>query len=746
MFEKTQLAVAWGNVTDSTLIAVNPAFARQRGYTVDELVRKPILTLFPQNERDAIELRMSQISKDGHGVFESVHLRKDGTTFPVLLDVSLIEDDNGRPIFQVAYAFDVAELKHTQRKTEEQAKLLDLIFQYSLDCIVLLDKDYNFIRVSNTYARVCNREVSSFPGRNHFDDYPSPLKEEFDEAIRNRTVYRKAGRPFTFPDHPERGTTYWDLGMVPILETDDEHDLLLFTLKDVTQHKLAEEALERSRGRLELQINEMPIGYIVWNHELRVESWNPAAQRIFGFAAEEAVGQDCSIIVPPDLRSHVDDIWRRLMGGDRTAHSVNENVTKDGRRITCQWTNTPLRDTDGRVSGALSMVMDVTERKQAETALRTSEERFRLVAEVTNDVLWDWDLVTDERWWSPNAQEKFGYDPAKERGVEAWSARLHPDDRERVRSRLDETIRTGKTTFVEEYRFLLADGTYGCFMDKGRLVIDASGQPARMIGAMIDVTAAKRAYSTLMEAYARYQVLGREVLAAGEKERRRLSRELHDEFGQVLIALNLYLARIQDGVAALPAQYAGPLSKEVAAANGMLQRLFGSLQEMVCGLRLAVLDELGLVPALHSLAYQIQERHGLRCRIEAMSEDVGRTFGPELEGALYRIAQELLTNVVKHADASDASITLSQADGWAGLTVRDDGRGFEARGGAPTWRFGLRGIQERAELLGGRVEVRSKPGSGTIVTVSIPITAGAERGDLSEPVTPSTPPDPRTRT
>ena len=142
------------------------------------------------------------------------------------------------------------------------------------------------------------------------------------------------------------------------------------------QRKRAEEALQRSEARLQLQIERMPIGMIVWSLDFRVVSWNPAAQQIFGFTADEALGKHpYGLIVPKGVQPHVDAIYRRLLEGDFTAHSMNENVTKDDRIIICQWSNTPLKETDGGgVIGILSMVQDITERKKADEEIRKLNE------------------------------------------------------------------------------------------------------------------------------------------------------------------------------------------------------------------------------------------------------------------------------------------------------------------------------------------------------------------------------------
>jgi PAS domain S-box-containing protein len=146
---------------------------------------------------------------------------------------------------------------------------------------------------------------------------------------------------------------------------------------DITERKKTEEMMRRSRERLQLLIDRMPMGCIMWNAGFRVELWNPEAGRIFGYTAAEAIGKQAyDIIVPPGARPQVDVIWRRLLKGDATAGSENENMTRDGRTIICDWHNTPLRDEEGKVVGVLSMVQDVTERK------RTEDEKQKLQSQL----------------------------------------------------------------------------------------------------------------------------------------------------------------------------------------------------------------------------------------------------------------------------------------------------------------------------------------------------------------------------
>ena len=181
-------------------------------------------------------------------------------------------------------------------------------------------------------------------------------------------------------------------------------DTIAERMRLARERELAQEHIKRTQEYLELIIERMPIGLIVWDKDFRVRTWNAAATKILGFSREEALGKHpYEFMVPREVQPQTDEIWRRLLQGDQTAHSINENLTKDGRTIVCEWTNTPLREADGTVVGVLSMFQDITERKRAEEALRESEERFRMLVETMNEGL----CVLDEKGNITYVNERF---------------------------------------------------------------------------------------------------------------------------------------------------------------------------------------------------------------------------------------------------------------------------------------------------------------------------------------------------
>ena len=181
---------------------------------------------------------------------------------------------------------------------------------------------------------------------------------ESGKSFRVATIVRKDGKELTVESHAI------DLG----------NGLYMGCLRDLTEFRGVDAQLHDALQRLQFHVERMPLAYVVWDSSFQVQEWNPAAERIFGYAKDEAIGRHAyDLIVPEDLQATVDNIWDHIQQGDTSSHSINENVRKDGSRLTCEWFNTPLRNAAGEIIGACSMVMDVSEREDLEAQLRNAQ-------------------------------------------------------------------------------------------------------------------------------------------------------------------------------------------------------------------------------------------------------------------------------------------------------------------------------------------------------------------------------------
>jgi PAS domain S-box-containing protein len=358
----------------------------------------------------------------------------------------------------------------------------------------------------------------------------------------------------------------------------------------------------------------------------------------------------------------------------------------------------------------------MTERKEAEEALHKSDERFHLIARATNDAVWDWDLETNRIWWSESFKTLFGYkDEEIEPGVESWRNRLHPEEKERVLASTHDVIVRGERFWSSEYRFRRADGTYATILDRGYVVHVENGKAVRMIGAMMDITERKRAEESLAGYAARLQSLSCRLLEVQETERRRIARELHDEIGQSLTAIKIQLDEV--------GRRANPRVPNLKECVRAVDQALDQVRSLSLNLHPPQLDELGLLAALRW--HLDRQATAAKLTPQFSADPLPGRLHPDLEIACFRVAQEALTNVIRHSQAHEVSVEVRRRETELHLTIQDDGRGFDvvaaherSMQGAS---MGLVGMRERTQLVGGRLECKSAPGQGTAIYAVFPL-------------------------
>jgi len=230
----------------------------------------------------------------------------------------------------------------------------------------------------------------------------------------------------------------------------------------------------------------------------------------------------------------------------------------------------------------------------------------------------------------------------------------------------------------------------------------------------------ERLFQRLIEGERRFRGLAKAVWKVQEDERRRLARELHDGLGQTLTALTNQLERLQQK---LDDSDRGELASRLAGSVDTARSALNEIRELSRLLRPPVLDDLGLPAALSWLTRTLEQRTGLRA--EVTLEGLHQRLDPDLETLVFRIVQEALTNVLRHAGADRAEVGVSRIGTLLELRVSDDGKGFDPQavlaGGEAATGLGLRGMRDRLELFGGRLEIFSSPGRGTLVTAEVPL-------------------------
>ncbi len=362
---------------------------------------------------------------------------------------------------------------------------------------------------------------------------------------------------------------------------------------------------------------------------------------------------------------------------------------------------------------------ELAERQRTVAALRESEKQLNLALDAGRIGLWSWQVGTGHAQFSSRWKDQLGFQDHEIRNDSAeWESRCHPDDLVQLQALINRYLDAPWPDFTVEYRMRHKDGSWRWFMIHANLELDESGHPPRLIGSQIDITTLKQQQAELASTSARLQQLSRRLLQIQELERRHIARELHDEIGQVLTVAKIHLQ------SATFAPEAHAILPQIEEPIALLDRLLKQVRSLSLDLRPPLLDDLGLVHALNWLMQQHQGRANTPHVHLATDPLLGRC-DPTLETACFRIAQEALTNALRHSRAKNVYISLALHDGNLRLAVRDDGIGFDAaaarlraeRSGS----LGLLGMHERASLAGGTLTLLSAPDRGTEVEAIFPL-------------------------
>jgi PAS domain S-box-containing protein len=480
-------------------------------------------------------------------------------------------------------------------------------------------------------------------------------------------------------------------------------------LAEIAERKLAEEEVKRAENRIRLVIDTTPALIQTGRPDGYLDYFNQRWLKYVGLPLEEIKGWAwTNVIHPEDVKGMVNK-WRAVIASGEPFQYEARVRRADAEYRWMLHHKVPLRDEQGDIVKWYGSSIDIEDCKRA-------EKQSQVLIDAIPQQIWssspDGTLdYCNERWRS-----YMGLDLEELQGS-GWQTMLHPDDRDRVLEAWHEAVANG-TPYEQEERHRRADGTYRWFLARGLPLRDAEGRIIRWYGTNTDIEERKQAEKELEQATDQSRALSRRLFQIQEEERRHLARELRDEIGQTLTAAKINTEMLR---AAVPPDLAPRLNENAA----ILDRLLQQTRQISLDLRPPLLDDLGLVPALRWYVNQQAERAGLEAKFSAdpLADDVP----PHIQIAGFRLAQEAITNVVRHAQARTLLVEVGRAGTSLRLIVRDDGKGFDvaaaearAERGAS---LGLLGMKERAALVGGRVRIISSPGDGATVEILLSLDA-----------------------
>jgi PAS domain S-box-containing protein len=445
---------------------------------------------------------------------------------------------------------------------------------------------------------------------------------------------------------------------------------------------------------------------------------SPAYTSIWGRPVESLYQRPKSLFdaIHPEDRERAIAI---ITGQREQGFNVEYRIVKPNGAV--QWIRDvgfPVKDESGRVCRIAGISEDITEPKQVLETLRQSEFDLAEAERVAKLGNWALDVATGVVRWSEELYRIFEVDKATFEGTfPIFLSRVYPDDRPTV-LRANAEARSHGRPFEIEYRINSVSGQLKHIREIGYASKDRSGTVSALFGTAQDITERKRAENAFRDSSVQLRALSRRLVDLQESERRELSRELHDRVGQNLTALKINIDMLQPALASHGSE---DVHARVADSAALLESTMDAIENVMSELRPPMLDDYGLAAALDWHSRNFSKRTGIAVVVRAGEPAV--RAAPQVEIALFRIAQEALNNIAKHAGARNAEITLDEEYGECVMTVRDDGIGFDVGENAsdkPKAGLGMITMRERSQAVGGRFEVQALPERGTRLTVRVP--------------------------
>jgi len=616
---------------------------------------------------------------------------------------------NGEPMRMVGMAVDITEPKRAEEALKHSERKFSSVFQQGPLAIAITSmQDQRYVEVNETYENLTGWSHDEVIGRTPLDIglwVDPPQREEFvkrlvaDGAVRNIEVRVRR----------KDGQTRTTLGSSEIIECNGE-PCALSVFADVTDLKLAEEAERASENRFRQFFDTLPEYCFMTSANGRILDANPAASKALGYTREELIGESLSTIYAHGSVSKMVDLLEKWQ---RTGTLHDEEmiiVTKGGQKRTVLLNAGSVKDADGNLRYSTTVLVDITERQQAEAALRESEERFRHVANAAPVMIWmsaPDKLCTyfNQPWLNFTGRSLYS-----ELG-DGWLEGVHPEDSQHcIQAYVAAFDR--REPFEVEYRLRRHDGEYRWVSDQGVPRFNLDNSFAGYIGSCIDVTDRKLVQESLSD-------MSRKLIKAQEEERAWIARELHDDINQRIALVTVNLERLQKDFSSLaPAA----TSQRLEEIRELLSGLGSDVQALSHHLHSSKLEYLGIAAATTSFCKELSEEHGID--IQLHTDKITTKLPPEIALCLFRVLQEGLQNAVKHSGSRHVEVSLSGATDVIELTVRDSGVGFDLEEAITGSGLGLTSMKERLKLVHGELFIDSQPGRGTVIRATVPLHFG----------------------
>ena len=708
----------------------NRRWAEILGIPADKLIGENYWKLVPLENQEQTRQIFEKVTAGGEipRLLELVHPGADGRGIPI--EVSIREVlYKGKPSYAVVLR-DITERKQAEEAVKQSERRYRDLFNSASDAITIRDLEGNIFEVNQAASNLTGYTIGELASMN-IRQFLTP--ESFDIAMemQRRKIEGETGsQRYEMGLVRKDGTRAIIETMISIIINDEQPVAVQEMSRDVTERKWAEKMLKDSERELSQIVEGNSVPTFVIDKEHRITHWNKACENLTGISANEVIGTKrqwlpfypkerlvmADIVVDKVPEEEIAKYYgvkyskSALIEGAYEAEDLFPQLGEIGKWLF--FTSAPLRDHEGNVVGAIETLQDITERKQAEEAVKQSERRYRDLFDSASEAIFIRDLKGRILEVNQAASDLTGYTVGElaTMNIRQYLTPASFDIAMEMQRRQIEGATAGQRSELEIIR---KDGVKAIIEVAIRLITGSgNGQPTGVQAIARDVTEERKMRDS-MHFYLQ------KILVAQEEERKRIARDLHDDTSQSLLLLTHQL----DAIASDPKnKLTEPVREKLNQVYNLAVDTLGSLRRYAQELRPAILDDMGLVAALEWMADKLITEDGIDADVQL---DMQRQDLPhEVQLVLFRIGQEALGNVKRHAEASKVVIRLEAGAGEIKMTIVDNGKGLaqiQVSDLSSAGKLGIMGMRERAQLLGGTLNIESELGKGTAVIVMIPL-------------------------
>jgi PAS domain S-box-containing protein len=698
---------------DGYFIEISPSVSYYSGYKREDFIGQSVLDLY-LNPTDRNKF-LAQIYKTGVIRDSELEIKTpNNKIYHVLINAQIILDSNGKPLYIEGFLRDISKRKIAEELLKASELKFRSYIQFAPHAVLVSDKEGNFVEVNPAACKITGYTAEVLKT---MDQSKLISKDSFQSFVKHFEKAKQHG--FAFDEltliNSSNAKVHISVDTVEITE-----NLYLGFVVDITDRKNAEDVLKESEKYLIETQQIARLGNCAIDVKSGIWRSSEVLNDIFGISKNyDSSHKGWKGIIHPECEAEVLEYFKSEVVHKRTKFDMKFQIIRQSDNEV-RWVHAIGKlkyDVEGEPLKLITTVQDITERKRFTDALRESEALYRSTLKASPDSIIVVEMDGSIRMVSPSALQMYLYDDDNAIIGRNLFEFLFSEDK--VRAQSNTILMFQGYMGTVEYRMVRSTGEIFHAEINGDIIWTEDGKATGMVFLIRDVTGRKKAEMDLKKSQEQLKSFAAHLQNVREEERIMLAREIHDELGQILIAIKIDLGILKQKVSkSINEITVDTVNTSFDRVLGLVDDTINTTRKIMTDLRPEVLDLLGFVDAAKLYVVSFSERYKIQCDFENRVLDF--TLSPQHSVALYRILQESLSNIARHSKATFVEITLTQQFEKLILQITDNGIGFDNNHKIKHDSYGIIGMKERTFLLDGEFLIESKIGQGTILKILIP--------------------------